>query len=157
PGPSWPPRLIGNSTLPGRYVQTVSVPRRRRTVSITAALIAITLAASVSVWYMTRDDKVAGAADEARGDGRADRGDRPVAHCSGAPPTAPRELRGMWLTTVRNTDWPSRPGLDPETLKAEFRGWLDLAQRLNHNAIFVQIRPSGDAFWPSLDAPWSDW
>ena len=27
----------------------------------------------------------------------------------------------------------------------------------NHNAIFVHVRPSGDAFWPSRYAPWSEW
>ena len=69
----------------------------------------------------------------------------------------PRQLRGMWLTTVNNIDWPSQPGLDAETVKAEYQGWLDLAQRLNHNAIFVHVRPSGDAFWPSQYAPWSEW
>ncbi len=110
------------------------------------------------MWYFARGDKFAGAAERS-----PRRRPRPTATAvrsptAAAPPlSAPHELRGMWLTTVRNTDWPSRPGLDPETLKAEFRGWLDLAQRLNHNAIFVQVRPSGDAFWPSLDAPWSDW
>ena len=30
-------------------------------------------------------------------------------------------------------------------------------QRCNHNAIFVHVRPSGDAFWPSQYAPWSEW
>ena len=63
----------------------------------------------------------------------------------------------MWLTTVNSIDWPSRPGLDTATVKAEYQGWLDLAQRLNHNAIFVHVRPSGDAFWPSQYAPWSEW
>ena len=77
--------------------------------------------------------------------------------CAGRPIEAVRELRGMWLTTVYNIDWPSRPGLAAETVQAEYRDWLDLAQRLNFNAIFVHIRPSGDAFWPSTFAPWSDW
>jgi uncharacterized lipoprotein YddW (UPF0748 family) len=77
--------------------------------------------------------------------------------CAGQPIEAPRELRGVWLTTVFNIDWPSQPGLDEASVKAEYLGWLDLAQRLHHNAIFVQIRPSGDAFWPSRYAPWSQW
>jgi uncharacterized lipoprotein YddW (UPF0748 family) len=81
----------------------------------------------------------------------------PPLTCAGRAVTATRELRGMWLTTVRNTDWPSRPGLDEQTIKAEYRGWLDLAQRMNYNAIFVHVRPSGDAFWPSRFAPWSSW
>jgi len=77
--------------------------------------------------------------------------------CGDRPTTAIRELRGMWLTTVNNIDWPSQRGLDTETVKAEYRAWLDLAQQYNHNAIFVHVRPSGDALWPSAYAPWSEW
>jgi uncharacterized lipoprotein YddW (UPF0748 family) len=80
-----------------------------------------------------------------------------AADCGGKPLAAPRELRGMWITTVNNIDWPSRPGLPTATVKAEFLGWLDLAQRLHHNAVFVHVRPSGDALWPSAYAPWSEW
>jgi uncharacterized lipoprotein YddW (UPF0748 family) len=81
----------------------------------------------------------------------------PPVTCAGRAVTERRQLRGMWLTTVGNRDWPSRPGLDAKTVMAEYRGWLDLAQRMNHNAIFVHVRPSGDAFWPSEFAPWSQW
>jgi uncharacterized lipoprotein YddW (UPF0748 family) len=81
----------------------------------------------------------------------------PPLTCAGRAVTVARQLRGMWLTSVSNEDWPSRPGLDEQTIKAEYRGWLDLAQRMNHNAIFVHVRPSGDAFWPSRFAPWSYW
>jgi uncharacterized lipoprotein YddW (UPF0748 family) len=81
----------------------------------------------------------------------------PPVTCAGRAVAVDRQLRAMWLTTVRNSDWPSRPGLDEQTIKAEYRGWLDLAQRMNHNAIFVHVRPSGDAFWPSRFAPWSQW
>ena len=77
--------------------------------------------------------------------------------CGAAPTQAMRELRGMWLATVGNLDFPSRGGLTREEVMAEFRGWLDLAGRFNHNAIFVQVRPTGDAFWPSAYAPWSQW
>ena len=77
--------------------------------------------------------------------------------CGGVRPRPPRELRGMWLTTVNNIDWPSRPGLPEARVKKEYLGWLDLAQRQNHNAIFVHVRPSGDALWPSRYAPWSEW
>ena len=80
-----------------------------------------------------------------------------AARCGEHPTAAVRELRGMWLTTVNNIDWPSQPRARTETVKAEYLGWLDLAQRHNHNAIFVHVRPSGDAFWPSQYAPWSEW
>ena len=77
--------------------------------------------------------------------------------CAPARLIAPRELRGMWLTTVSNSDWPSKPGLPEAQVKQEYLAWLDLAVKLNHNAIFVHVRPSGDAFWPSQYAPWSYW
>jgi uncharacterized lipoprotein YddW (UPF0748 family) len=76
--------------------------------------------------------------------------------CGGVPVRAPRELRGMWLTTVNNIDFPSRPGLTEAQVKAEYLGWLDLAVAQRHNAIFVHVRPSGDAFWESAYAPWSE-
>lgn len=77
--------------------------------------------------------------------------------CGATPVSAPRELRGMWLTTVYNIDWPSRPGLPQEQVRSEYLRWLDLAVAQNHNAIFVHVRPSGDAFWKSDYAPWSNW
>ncbi|GIE31327.1 lipoprotein [Actinoplanes italicus] len=77
--------------------------------------------------------------------------------CGAVPVTAPRELRGMWLTTVYNIDFPSRPGLSQEQVRSEYLRWVDLAVAQNHNAIFVHVRPSGDAFWKSDFAPWSNW
>ena len=36
-----------------------------------------------------------------------------------AAPAMPREFRGVWVATVANIDWPSRPGLPVEAQKAE--------------------------------------
>jgi uncharacterized lipoprotein YddW (UPF0748 family) len=80
-----------------------------------------------------------------------------LGRCGTVPTRATRELRGMWLTTVNNIDFPSRPGLPEAQVKAEYLRWLDLAVAQRHNAIFVHVRPSGDAFWPSAYAPWSQW
>jgi uncharacterized lipoprotein YddW (UPF0748 family) len=77
--------------------------------------------------------------------------------CGDVPVKATRELRGMWLTTVMNIDWPSKAGLPRAQVEAEYLRWLDLAVQRRHNAIFVHVRPSGDAFWPSAYAPWSEW
>ncbi|WP_127505893.1 glycoside hydrolase family 10 protein [Actinoplanes solisilvae] len=77
--------------------------------------------------------------------------------CGTVPVRAARELRGMWLTTVTNIDFPSRRGLSQAQVKAEYQRWLELAVAQRHNAIFVHVRPSGDAFWPSAYAPWSEW
>lgn len=80
-----------------------------------------------------------------------------LARCGDLPVQAVRESRGMTLTTVRNRDWPSAPGLPADVLKREFLAWLDVAQAQHHNAIYVHVRPSGDAFWPSDYVPWSQW
>ena len=77
--------------------------------------------------------------------------------CVTNPATPKRQFRAMWIASVTNIDWPSRPGLPEEQVKAEYLAWLDLAQRLNHNAVVVQIRPTADAFWPSPYEPWSEW
>jgi len=66
------------------------------------------------------------------------------------------EFRGFWLSTVVNIDWPSRSGLTAAAQQSELRSWFDLARSLNLNAVMLQVRPSGDVFWPSTAGePWS--
>ncbi|MFF0030970.1 glycoside hydrolase family 10 protein [Streptomyces avermitilis] len=77
-----------------------------------------------------------------------------------APPGRRRaagELRGMWLATVANRDWPSRAGLTPAEQRAELLAHLDTAVRRRLNAVFFQVRPTADALWPSLYEPWSQY
>ncbi|MEZ4321705.1 MAG: family 10 glycosylhydrolase [Myxococcota bacterium] len=66
-----------------------------------------------------------------------------------------RELRGVWVATVANIDFPSRPGLPAEAQQAELVAMLDLFQSLGFNAVFFQVRPEGDAFYRSDLEPWS--
>jgi uncharacterized lipoprotein YddW (UPF0748 family) len=80
-----------------------------------------------------------------------------VGSCGTVAAEARRDLRGMWLTTVLNIDFPARKGSSQAQVKAEYQRWLDLAVQRRHNAIFVHVRPSGDAFWESAYAPWSEW
>ncbi|MEU7896788.1 family 10 glycosylhydrolase [Nonomuraea sp. NPDC049152] len=68
-----------------------------------------------------------------------------------------RQMRGMWIASVVNINWPSKPGLTADQQKAEFIAWLDLAVQRKLNSVFVQIRPTADAFWPSTFEPWSQW
>lgn len=68
-----------------------------------------------------------------------------------------RELRGVWVATVLNIDYPSRPTTDAATLQAEFRSQLYRLRQAGINALFVQVRPAGDAIYPSDYAPWSRW
>lgn len=67
------------------------------------------------------------------------------------------EFRAVWIATVDNIDWPSYGNTNTENQKAEFIRILDMHQRNGMNAVVVQVRPSGDAFYPSQYEPWSQW
>ncbi|WP_405557003.1 glycoside hydrolase family 10 protein [Streptomyces sp. NBC_01171] len=68
-----------------------------------------------------------------------------------------REMRGVWLATVANRDWPSRPGLPPEEQRAELIAHLDRAAADRLNTVIFQVRPTADALWPSPYEPWSEY
>ena len=73
------------------------------------------------------------------------------------PPPVPREFRAMWIATVGNIDWPSKPGLPVTRQQAELRALLDTAQRWHLNAVILQIRTSCDALYASPLEPWSEY
>ena len=73
------------------------------------------------------------------------------------PPRLPRELRGAWVATVANIDWPSRKGLSTAQQQKELTRILDRARSIRLNALIFQVRPSCDAFYPSPLEPWSEW
>lgn len=66
-----------------------------------------------------------------------------------------REFRAVWVATVANIDWPSKPGLTMKEQKDEILALLDLHEANHMNAIIMQIRPVSDAFYPSALEPWS--
>ncbi|MBE9050775.1 family 10 glycosylhydrolase [Nostocales cyanobacterium LEGE 11386] len=68
-----------------------------------------------------------------------------------------REFRGAWVTTVWNSDWPSKAGLPAAQQQAEFLEILNRLQALNFNALILQVRPEGDALYASQLEPWSAW
>ncbi|HVW96584.1 MAG TPA: family 10 glycosylhydrolase [Mucilaginibacter sp.] len=68
-----------------------------------------------------------------------------------------REFRGVWIATVGNIDWPSKPGLSTEQQKQELIDRLDAHQRQGINAVMLQIRPAADAFYAKSREPWSKW
>ena len=70
-------------------------------------------------------------------------------------PQPKREFRGVWLATVVNIDWPLRPMLDWPIQQQGYIQLLDHYRELNFNAVIVQIRTAGDAFYPTTLAPWS--
>ncbi|MEU4098838.1 family 10 glycosylhydrolase [Streptomyces sp. NPDC026673] len=74
---------------------------------------------------------------------------------AGGPGTVD-QFRGMWLATVGNRDWPSRPGLPARQQRDELLGFLDVAVARRLNAVVMQVRPTADALWPSPYEPWSE-
>ncbi len=64
-------------------------------------------------------------------------------------------VHGVWVSVVSNIDYPSKPGLTAEELRAEADKWLDLAVEMRFNAIFLQVRPMCDALYRSDLFPWS--
>lgn len=72
-----------------------------------------------------------------------------------SPPPIEREFRGVWVATVDNIDWPSKPGLSVESQKAELQRIVDVCADMKMNAIVFQVRPHADAMYPSKIEPWS--
>ena len=74
------------------------------------------------------------------------------------PPPVPREFRAAWVTPIWDRgfkDWPSAPGLSPDSQRAELRALLDHAAAIGLNAIIFHVRLAGDALYYSPYAPWS--
>jgi uncharacterized lipoprotein YddW (UPF0748 family) len=79
----------------------------------------------------------------------------PTSRAADIPPLK-REFRGVWVATVANIDWPSKPGLPAEKQKAELIAILDKAVQLRLNAVVFQVRPMADALYESKLEPWSE-
>ncbi len=79
---------------------------------------------------------------------------QPADSTEAAPPPK-RELRGMWIATVANIDWPNQRNEAPAQTRREYLKLLDAGQRAGLNAVFVQIRPVSDALYKSDLEPWS--
>ena len=82
---------------------------------------------------------------------------KPGAGVKKAPdtPQAEREFRGVWVATVANIDWPSKPGLSTEEQMKEATAILDTVVALRLNAVVLQVRPHCDAMYASKFEPWS--
>ena len=68
---------------------------------------------------------------------------------------ADEPLRGVWVSTVYNLDYPSKAGLTPRALAEEAEAIIENAKKWGLNAVFLQVRPSGDALYSSETQPWS--
>ncbi len=65
------------------------------------------------------------------------------------------ELRGVWVSTVANIDYPSQQTTDSEKLKKDIIEILDNCSDMGFNTVFFQVRPASDALYKSEIFPWS--
>ncbi|KUP21385.1 family 10 glycosylhydrolase [Paenibacillus sp. DMB5] len=72
------------------------------------------------------------------------------------PGSTGKAMKGAWISTVFNLDWPSSSSAgNSAKQKQEFDTLLDKLQTTGFNAVFVQVRPSGDSLYTSQLVPWS--
>lgn len=68
-----------------------------------------------------------------------------------------REVRAVWLTTLKNLDWPRTPGRDSYSIarqKQELRNILDKYQKANINTVLLQAVDRASVIYPSAIYPW---
>jgi uncharacterized lipoprotein YddW (UPF0748 family)/N-acetylmuramoyl-L-alanine amidase len=70
--------------------------------------------------------------------------------------TKDEEMRGVWIATVYNIDFPATKN-DPARQKQELINILDTTLAAGLDTIFFQVRPKGDALYPSELFPWSEY
>ncbi|NGM81648.1 family 10 glycosylhydrolase [Paenibacillus sp. 7124] len=72
------------------------------------------------------------------------------------PGAGGKAMKGAWISTVFNLDWPSASSYGKiDQQKKDFGSLLDKLKAIGFNAVFVQVRPSGDSLYPSSIVPWS--
>jgi uncharacterized lipoprotein YddW (UPF0748 family) len=76
-------------------------------------------------------------------------------HAQTSVPPPARELRGSWIATVHNINWPIEPGLPVAKQKEQLVTLIDSAANVGLNALIFQVRPAGDAMYASQIEPWS--
>lgn len=69
-------------------------------------------------------------------------------------PAPKYEMRGIWVATVINLDWPVR-GASPQAQQAALRAMFDRLKASGINAVFFQVRSESDAMYASTIEPWS--
>ena len=68
-------------------------------------------------------------------------------------PHPEEEFRGVWVATVANIDWPKHPRDSWNKKQQDYIELLNFYKKLRFNAVLVQVRTAGDAFYPSKFAP----
>ena len=81
-------------------------------------------------------------------------GEAEAAATATTPPTD-KEMRGVWVSSVINLDYPKAPTTSADELCKQADAILDGAVECGFNAVFLQVRPCADALYKSEIYPWS--
>ncbi len=137
-------RMVQNNTKDNKNADSKNsyARKRKRWLSVTALVIAVIFV----VWTVATSLMSVWAADGSS------------SSASGTvTKTSADDMRGIWVSTVMNLDYPSVKTTDAATLKAEADKILDNIKAMNMNTVFLQVRPCGDAFYKSDIFPWSSY
>ncbi len=77
----------------------------------------------------------------------------PLSGVGQSPPK--HELRGAWIATFTNIDWPSTNTLSVAAQQSELLQLLDQLRATGINAVYFQVRSQCDAMYESQLEPWS--
>ena len=68
-----------------------------------------------------------------------------------------KSMRGAWVSTVVNLDFPSKSNLSVDEQKKELNTMFDNLKAMGINTVMFQVRPCGDALYKSSINPWSQY
>lgn len=68
---------------------------------------------------------------------------------------ARQDMKGVWVSTVYNLDYPAKGTADAAQLRRQADEILQGSADMGMNAVFLQVRPCSDALYPSKLFPWS--
>jgi len=68
-----------------------------------------------------------------------------------------RELRGVWIATVANIDYPLSRNASTAEKISELKSLLNKLHEMGINSVFFQVRTECDALYNSSIEPWSYW
>ncbi len=66
------------------------------------------------------------------------------------------EMRGVWIASVYNINFPSAPDLSEDQLKSELEDIVKTVMESNMNTVFLQVHPASDALYKSKLFPVSE-
>ncbi|MEA4832579.1 MAG: family 10 glycosylhydrolase [Oscillospiraceae bacterium] len=113
-------------------------------VTLTALLLVTVLFATSLFVFASKLGEHSSAADVATGENS---GENPDKVYTGIEEDT--EMRGIWIATVSNINFPSRPGLSADQLKAELDDIVATAKAAGMNNIYFQAHPCSDSMFDS--------